>query len=618
MLKRIFLTPLLLFVLLDMASAQTQFYKLTPLPLSDLSRFKTPTKNWQIVGDVSGSFDSPALKSQKGTGVLLNDFDEKARFKPETNLFTALEHGDIYLSLDFMMPKGSNSGIYLMGRYEIQLMDSWGVKIPHVQDCGSIYERWDEARPEGKKGYEGHPARSNASLAPGLWQHLEIEFNRPRFDENKKKIAPARFVKVVLNGVVIHENILVTGPTRAATFQDEVAKGPLMIQGDHGPVAFRNIQYALLDDFNIKLSDVQYEYYEGSFQGYKLTPDALVRKGSAEAIDAKLADNPNKLGLVFTGTLDIKEKSEYQFILKKVGKAKLNLDGEDIASEDEWFADAQASRTLDVGKHTLVLTYVKGSSWGPAGVGVFIGKANARPQPLHLENSLPAIPPTPLISVSAGLEPELIRSFMYYKGKKKTHVISVGDPAGIHYAYDLDQAALLQCWRGDFLNVTEMWYERGEPQVASPMGAPVMLNGKCPLAIVGDNNATLPDTLNDRKDLIYKGYRLDEKRYPKFKYQYGSITFEDSFQPDANGQGIARTLTVSQFPQGQAAIVRFAEGSQIREVSDHLYVVDEAYYVRVPATGKTKPSIRINGNKKELVLEWGAPLSTSLTYTLIW
>ena len=55
-----------------------------------------------------------------------------------------------------------------------------------------------------------------------------------------------------------------------------------MIQGDHGPVAFRNIQYALLDDFNIKLSDVRYEYYEGSFQDFKFTPDALVRKGSAE------------------------------------------------------------------------------------------------------------------------------------------------------------------------------------------------------------------------------------------------------------------------------------------------------------------------------------------------
>jgi len=616
MLKRILLTPLLLFVLLGMASAQTQAYKLTPLPLNDLSGFKTPSKNWHIAGDVSGSFDSPAMKSQKGTGVLLNDFDEKARFKPETNLFSALEHGDIYLSLDFMMPKGSNSGIYLMGRYEIQLFDSWGVKVPHVQDCGSIYERWDETRPEGKKGYEGHPARTNASLAPGLWQHLEIEFNRPRFDENKKKITPARFVKVILNGVIIHENIIVTGPTRASLFQDEVAKGPLMIQGDHGPVAFRNIQYALLDDFNIKLSNVQYEYYEGAFQGYKLTPEALVRKGSAEAIDAKLADNPNKLGLVFTGTLDIKERSEYQFILKKVGKAKLNLDGEDIASEEEWFADATASRTLDVGKHTLVLTYVKGSSWGPAGVGVFIGKTNARPQPLHLESSLPAIPPTPLINVSAGLEPELIRSFMYYKGKKKTHVISIGEPAGIHYAYDLDQAALLQSWRGDFLNVTEMWYERGEPQVASPMGAPVMLSGKCPLALVADNQAALPDTLNDRKDLIYKGYRLDEKRYPKFKYQYGSITLEDSFQPDANG--LARTLTVSQFPQGQVAIVRFAEGTRIREVSENLYAVDEAYYVRVPATGKTKPSIRVNGNKKELVLEWGAPLSTSLTYSLIW
>ena len=54
-------------------------------------------------------------------------------------------------------------------------------------------------------------------------------------------MANAKFVKVVHNGVVIHENVEVTGPTRAAAFEDEKPTGPLMLQGDHGPVAYRNL-----------------------------------------------------------------------------------------------------------------------------------------------------------------------------------------------------------------------------------------------------------------------------------------------------------------------------------------------------------------------------------------
>ena len=54
--------------------------------------------------------------------------------------------------------------------------------------------------------------------------------------------ANARFERVVHNGVVVHENVEVTGPTRAASFEDEQPVGPLMLQGDHGPVAYRNIR----------------------------------------------------------------------------------------------------------------------------------------------------------------------------------------------------------------------------------------------------------------------------------------------------------------------------------------------------------------------------------------
>ncbi len=134
-------------------------------------------------------------------------------------------------------PKGSNSGVYFQARYEIQILDSWGVEHPKYGDCGGIYERWKD-----NQGFEGRPPRVNASREPGEWQSFDVIFRAPRFDAAGGKIANARFVKVIHNGTVVHENVEVTGPTRASTFEDEKPLGPLMLQGDHGPVAYRNLR----------------------------------------------------------------------------------------------------------------------------------------------------------------------------------------------------------------------------------------------------------------------------------------------------------------------------------------------------------------------------------------
>jgi hypothetical protein len=83
--------------------------------------------------------------------------------------------------------------------------------------------------------------RQNASRAPGLWQHLKISFQAPRFDRDGNKTEPAKMLRVELNGVLVHENVELSGPTRGG-IGDEKATGPLRIQGDHGAVAFRNIK----------------------------------------------------------------------------------------------------------------------------------------------------------------------------------------------------------------------------------------------------------------------------------------------------------------------------------------------------------------------------------------
>ena len=84
--------------------------------------------------------------------------------------------------------------------------------------------------------------RVNASRPPGQWQTYDITFRAPRFDAAGKKTARARFVKVVHNGQVVHENVDASGPTRASIADDEKAVAPLTLQGDHGPVAYRNLR----------------------------------------------------------------------------------------------------------------------------------------------------------------------------------------------------------------------------------------------------------------------------------------------------------------------------------------------------------------------------------------
>ena len=146
------------------------------IPLADLSAFASPTPNWRIVGSVSADLNKAnTLTTGNGTGILAN-IPADATFGQKYNLMTNFQHGDVDLELDYMMAAKSNSGVYLQGRYEIQLYDSWDVRRPTTVDNGSIYERWDEKRPDGQKGYEGHAPRQNVSRAPGLWQHLKISF----------------------------------------------------------------------------------------------------------------------------------------------------------------------------------------------------------------------------------------------------------------------------------------------------------------------------------------------------------------------------------------------------------------------------------------------------------
>jgi len=153
------------------------------------------------------------------------------------NLCTDRRLGDVELYLEFMIAKGSNSGVYLHGLYEMQIFDSWGsLDEMSSSDAGAIYHRWIDNR-----GVGGSAPRVNAARRPGEWQSYQAWFRAPRFDASGRKTQPARFLKVLLNGQAVQSDVDIDGPTRASLEIPEASQNPLMLQGDHGPVAFRNL-----------------------------------------------------------------------------------------------------------------------------------------------------------------------------------------------------------------------------------------------------------------------------------------------------------------------------------------------------------------------------------------
>jgi Domain of Unknown Function (DUF1080) len=153
------------------------------------------------------------------------------------NILSRQAFGDCQLHVEFAEPlpaKGTdqergNSGVYLMGLYEIQVLDSYENKTYADGQAAAVYGQY--------------PPLVNASRPPGQWQSYDIVFHGPRFDASGKLLRPAR-VTVFYNGVLVQDNVTLTGPTEHGErppYKMTPEKLPLALQ-DHGdPVRYRNI-----------------------------------------------------------------------------------------------------------------------------------------------------------------------------------------------------------------------------------------------------------------------------------------------------------------------------------------------------------------------------------------
>jgi hypothetical protein len=608
------------------------------LALDDMSAFKTQAGNWRIVGDVTMDptidihpAEQPAAETKnkkkkskeaqpapshpqavtfaEGKGILLNINDETKK----DNLVTNWEHGDIELELEVMLPKGSNSGIYLQGRYEVQLLDSWGVTNPKYSDMGGIYRNWENTP---GKIYMGKAPLSNPSKAPGLWQTLRIAFKAPRFDSSGKKIANARFTSVELNGLRIHDNIEVPLPTGGPIENNEKASGPLMIQGDHGPVAFRNIRYKLLRDLDVSLSDLSYKAYQGNFKSFAdfalLKP---VAEGTMPTLTCEVLPTDNAYGIIYAGNLTVAEDATYEIGMVTSGGLKFVLNNQELINRTRARGRQQVTVALKPGTYPFEIHNFKDAAWMPPRLGFYIKTPATYQVALHAFSSNPPDDdPVAPILINPGSSPKLLRAFIDFKDQRSqrlTHTIGVGDPSGVNYVYDLKAGNLVCVWRGNFADATPMWHDRGDGSF-KPRGAIQYLFTSQPLAFLSNEGDGFPAT-SVENDFKSKGYVLDEKTgRPIFKYIYKGLEVNDKIYPADNDRSLTHEIQVKGTGH-QNLYYKLAEGRSILALPNGTYAVDDKqYYIKLKSGANAK--IRDVNGKKELVV----PVSGQLEYTLIW
>lgn len=153
------------------------------------------------------------------------------------SIHTKQGFGDCQIHLEFATPEkveGSgqgrgNSGVYIMGRYEVQILDSFQNDTYFDGQCGAIYKQ--------------QPPMVNASRAPGEWQSFDIFFTSPKFHSDGSLKRPA-YLTVVHNGVLVHNHVELSGGTswsEPPRYSSHPDKEPLHLQFHGNPVRFRNI-----------------------------------------------------------------------------------------------------------------------------------------------------------------------------------------------------------------------------------------------------------------------------------------------------------------------------------------------------------------------------------------
>ena len=546
-----------------------------PVPLSDLSAFDVPSGTWKVSSQVAmNPLNASAVSTQSGSGVLVGTAGSVLRTKAKME--------DLRLRFEFMLSPGAKGYVVLPGGQRVLLAEGGAVHEATTSSCGFI----------------GQVPVQNAAKAAGLWQTMELAYDAA----TETQPGMARLNSLTLNGVVVQQSVYL--PLKNAVESAE----PLGFEVMAGTLALKNMGYQqLADRKTLVVSNITYKLYKDAWD--TTNPSQLEQEGPTRVITQELGNGLRDFHLVFEGDMVVTEDGNYTFSIAQSGpRAGLTVDGKKVltvagsTSQDRHLGKVSLSK----GTHKFQLIYSR-FPWRRPALGLSVYTAGARPYDLTALSSLPVPEPKPYIGITPKGRPEMVRSFVQYEDEKmkRTHVLSVGSPFGWHYTIDLNRGALLQAWRGQFADVTEMWYERGEPQLLDAAGLNTLVSGQSSYTVLPSSVTAWPDS----SDLNYLGYRLTPEGTPVLRYALGGATLSD--QISATNAGLTRTLTI----EGKAGAPMYAllgAGQEITQVEKGLYRVDNRYYVRVDK--KAKVTTRTSAGRQELMMA----VDGTGSYSLFW
>ncbi|MDE0914124.1 MAG: DUF1080 domain-containing protein [Planctomycetota bacterium] len=189
-----------------------------------MDRFES--EGWELVNAEIARDEGTHFDITTGNGALVNTGDQPSHYTSKNSF------GDCELHLGFMLPEGGRSGILLMGRYEVALIDSPKGNEGEAGLCFSINgaESWNTIAP-----------RFNAYRHAGEWHEVDLRFRAPRLGKDGK-VSDARFEQILVDGRTVLEGINVPGVSATSIYETEVPVGPVVLWGEGSEVAFRDIR----------------------------------------------------------------------------------------------------------------------------------------------------------------------------------------------------------------------------------------------------------------------------------------------------------------------------------------------------------------------------------------
>ena len=236
--RKFFLPAIILLFGLELSA------QMKPEETEDWSRrpeMVTPGLNGQPPSDAiilyAGTQDTSKWQTPRGGSIGWIASDSLTCVPRSTDIKTKQAFGDCQLHVEWRTPLPAvgqsqgrgNSGVYLMGLYEVQVLDSWENETYYNGQAGAVYKQYIPL--------------VNASTPPGTWQTYDIIFTAPRFNTDQTVARPG-YLTVIHNGILIQNHVQLKGPTEyigMPAYRYHESKMPLMLQNHTNPVSYRNI-----------------------------------------------------------------------------------------------------------------------------------------------------------------------------------------------------------------------------------------------------------------------------------------------------------------------------------------------------------------------------------------